>query len=399
MKNESKFHIAGVGCCLVDQLFNNISFTHPNLKKYLSRNKGDGGLKPGELVFADDFETFAGEHFADLLTKITNGRQADSINIGGPAIVALIHAAQMLEDEAFTISFHGMYGSDEIGEYLYRSLENTPVEISNIQKSEGTTPSTVVLSDPDYANGEGERMFINAIAAAWNMSPQNLRNDFFNSRMVVFGGTALTPNIHDHLSILLRSAKERNIFTVVNTVFDFRNEQLNPFERWPMGDNDDSYRNIDLLIMDHLEALRYSGKENTDEAILFFKNSGVQSIIITNGAKEVCFYADGVNFKQQYVDYMPVSSEVSTRLKTLNTGDTTGCGDNFVGGIIASVAKQIKQGEKYIDIREAVTWGIVSGGFACFYLGGTYMEKFSGEKRQKIERLYNKYEAQVNPKR
>jgi sugar/nucleoside kinase (ribokinase family) len=61
------------------------------------------------------------------------------------------------------------------------------------------TPSTIVLSDPDFDHGHGERVFINSIGAAWSYLPDNLNDDFFASDVVVFGGTALVPAIHDNL--------------------------------------------------------------------------------------------------------------------------------------------------------------------------------------------------------
>ena len=38
---------------------------------------------------------------------------------------------------------------------------------------------------------------------------------------------------------------------------------------------------------------------------------------------------------------MPVSEKVIDERKNSQSGDTTGCGDNFVGGVIASVVTQI----------------------------------------------------------
>jgi sugar/nucleoside kinase (ribokinase family) len=64
-----------------------------------------------------------------------------------------------------------------------------------------------VLSDPDYDHGHGERIFINNIGAAWNLYPDDLDDAFFESNMVVFGGTALVPHIHQSLLELLKKAK------------------------------------------------------------------------------------------------------------------------------------------------------------------------------------------------
>ena len=40
-------------------------------------------------------------------------------------------------------------------------------------------------------------------------------------------------------------------------------------------------------------------------------------------------------------------------------------------------------------------WGIVSGGFTCFYMGGTYFEEKTGEKRSKLEPYYEDYRKQI----
>jgi hypothetical protein len=46
-----KFIVSGVGCCLVDLLFNDIDFSSNTMRPYLSLKRGDGGLIPGQLVF------------------------------------------------------------------------------------------------------------------------------------------------------------------------------------------------------------------------------------------------------------------------------------------------------------------------------------------------------------
>jgi hypothetical protein len=54
----AKLTISCVGSCLVDNLFNNISFSADNFSHFLSKEKGDGGLTPGQLVLKRDFQRF-----------------------------------------------------------------------------------------------------------------------------------------------------------------------------------------------------------------------------------------------------------------------------------------------------------------------------------------------------
>ncbi|MCE5345188.1 MAG: carbohydrate kinase family protein [Bacteroidales bacterium] len=391
-----KIIVSGIGCCLVDLLYNDVDFGSDTVRPYLSSKRGDGGLTPGHLVFKEEFEKFSGCSFDIILNKITGGRKYDKINIGGPSIVSLINASQLTDNDHCEVRFYGRGGDDEAGKYLISSLKKTPVTLKDYKLIKNQTPSTVVLSDPSYENGHGERVFINSIGAAWEYGPDDLDEDFFNSDIVVFGGTALVPQIHDNLTMLLKKAKSKGCITIVNTVFDFRNEKLNPSIKWPLGESDESYGYIDLLIADQEESHRLSGEQNTGTAINFFRSKNVSSLIITNGSKNISTYSDGRFFNSLALKDMPVSQKVIDERKNMKGGDTTGCGDNFVGGVIASVVNQLKGGIKYPDLQEACCRGIVSGGFACSYLGGTYFEETPGEKREKIEPYYDAYRKQIS---
>jgi hypothetical protein len=56
----------------------------------------------------------------------------------------------------------------------------------------------------------------------------------------------------------------------------------------------------------------------------------------------------------------------------------------------------LHDGEKQPDLQEACCWGIVSGGYTCFYLGGTRFEKKSGEKLAGIKSFYEAYKKQIS---
>ena len=47
-----------------------------------------------------------------------------------------------------------------------------------------------------------------------------------------------------------------------------------------------------------------------------------------------------------------------------------------------------------LDLHEACRWGIVSGGFACFYYGSTFFEDRPGQKLAELEALYAAYRRQ-----
>lgn len=393
--NEKKIVVSGVGCCLLDRIFNGVDFSSPIFGKYLSKAPSDGGLVPGRLEFEEEFERFAGKKFPAILQELTEGRPADCKNIGGPCIVGLINAAQLTYDMS-DVRYYGCYGDDEAGMQLLELLKKTPVNITHYrQEPNSETPSTSVLSDPDYDNGHGERTFINTIGAAWKFFPDEIDEEFFQSDICVYGATALVPTIHHKLDTLIPKAKEKGALVVVTTVYDNINERKQ-LERWPLGDTDDSYRYTDLLVVDKEESLRLSGKTTIEDALQFFFEKGVGAAIVTNGAENVSYYANSELFGNTAgISSLPVSSAVGEELKKGHKGDTTGCGDNFAGGVLASLVMQMHQGSEQFNIVEACKWGIVSGGFTCFLFGGTYFESLSGEKLGKIRPYYEAYCEQI----
>ena len=390
-----KIKISGTGCALVDYLYKPVNFSSSNFAPYLSENPGDGGLAPGKLVFKEEFEKFSGEAYMQVRDKITGNMPPVALNIGGPSIVSLIHAAQLLHNTPVEVNFYGCKGTDEGGKFIEEKLKNTPLKIAKYNQGTQYTPFTDVLSDPDFDHGNGERIFINNIGAAWEFLPSDLDDSFFDSDLVVFGGTALVPPIHDHLTELLQKAKDKGCVTIVNTVYDFRNEKANPQKRWPLGESDKSYSLIDLLITDSEEAIRLSGEKDILNAIRFFQDKGLSSLIITNGSKNIFAYSDGKFFESLEVSEFPVSKKVTEELKQGTNGDTTGCGDNFVGGVLASIALQLHNDVKLPNLEEACCWGVISGGYTCFYIGGTYFENFSGEKLEKLIPYYEHYKKQL----
>lgn len=56
---------------------------------------------------SDEFEKFSGVDFHTALSECTGGRKSDALNLGGPAIVALITAAQILHGKDVDFSYYG----------------------------------------------------------------------------------------------------------------------------------------------------------------------------------------------------------------------------------------------------------------------------------------------------
>jgi sugar/nucleoside kinase (ribokinase family) len=392
--------VHGAGCALIDNIYDDVDFTAPAFRRRASRRPGDGGLVPGQLVFAEDLAEFAGKPYHEVLREITGHSEADHYNVGGPAMVPLVHAAQMLANTEHGVAFAGLVGDDRDGGRIRDALSSVPVDLSAYRTVSGATPSTDVLSDPRYDNGRGERTFVNQLGVAANPEVAEFSESFFAADIVFFGGTALVPPVHDTLTDLSRRARAQGAFVVVATVYDFRNEKRAPGEPWPLIDD---YAAVDLVVTDREEALRISGCAEESAALDWFVDRGAGAAVITRGPEPVLFRA-GAGWGAGSVGdpgepaSLPICDAVAEEIRRRDRGhDTTGCGDNFVGGMLAAIALQMDAGAGEIDLWSAVAEGVVAGGLAATYLGGLYHESAPGEKRREIERLRTAYYRQIGP--
>jgi len=384
------------GCALIDHLFTSIDFSAPAVRRFLSVKDGDGGIAPGKLVFAEDLEKFAGMPYDSIIETVSGGRSADAVNLGGPAIVAAINASQILNGRNAEFHYYGAGGNDATGRKLQEIAGKTPLRMDHYVTGEGSTPLTDVLSDPKANNGKGERSFVNRIGAAASITPDFLGDSFFEADILWYAATALTPGIHDALTGLLKRGHDEGKLNIVSTVFDFRSEKKDPVGPWPLGESVESYRYVDLLIVDCEEALRLSGTKSVGEAAAFFQQAGVSAFFITHGAKDFYAWSDGRLFRSTgTMLVLPVSALADKDLAEHpeRRGDTTGCGDNFAGGIVASLVRQMLDGAVAGELScyDAAAWAAASGGAACFCKGGTFLEKFPGEKYAILKRYADAY--------
>ena len=407
--------IHGTGCGLLDCIYADEDFSSPAYKTALSKKSGDGGLAPGELVFSSVLEKFMGRPYDKVLASLTGGKIPDTWNLGGPSAVSLAHAAQILagknsSGESFAVRYFGIWGIDAARNLIEKKISALPFTEVRMKEKDYPTTRVDVLSDPRYDNGSGERTFIFCKGALDEFYPEDLADDFFDADIIAFGGTALIPHLHDNLTELLQRSRKNGAITEVNLVYDFQSETENPGQKWKLGKKDDAYSYIDLLIADQEEALKTSGKDSVEEAAAWFLDKGCGTVVITRGRQPLLLCAggsgssivDSINsdlfIKTDFV-YLPACGEIDRELAAHpeKRGDTTGCGDNFAGQVIAELAQAIASGKRSgLDLREICIPAVAAGGFACFIVGGTYYEKETGEKRRLLEPYIKAYREQLH---
>ena len=391
--------ISGVGCSLLDMIYSDIDFRSRAFCSLSIKKPGDGGLVPGGLVFVEDLERFTNNDLESILKTITGKSSPDYMNLGGPAIAALVNTAQLCFSHEIEIRFFAIRGNDTIGKHIGKILAQTTINTDHYLVTEGMSPATTVLCDPSYGGGLGERSFINTIGVASSYGIENLGDDFFDADILFFGGTAIVPEIHAHLDVLLSRGKAKGCLNIVSTVYDFRSENRNPLSTWPLVGSDENYANIDLLIMNSMEACKISGQTEPENAVRDFIDKGVGTVLVTQGPDPVLVFSNGSLFDAMQLAYLPVSRNLSAEMLSGDhpKKDTTGCGDNFAGGLLADLAIQLQLKDVgHLDLSQACAWGICSGGLAGIYPGGVYMENRLGEKYRRIKSFVDQYRLQID---
>jgi sugar/nucleoside kinase (ribokinase family) len=389
--------ISALGCCLIDYLYGDYNYQFKEFQSLSSVYPGDGGLIKGGLVFAEDLEKFGGKPFPELLDSLVRGT-SPMTNLGGPAIISLIHVSQILHNEPISCRFFGIVGKDFQSALIAKYLGETTIEAKFIKSEKYPTPTTHVLSDRLAEGGKGDRSFINVIGAAGALHTRDIPDDFFNSDLFILGGTALLPSLHKELEILLSKAKHAGSVTIVGTIFDFKNERKDPVGRWPYG-KQNAYFLTDLLVCDAQEAIRLSGTSDVESAAKWLIKSGVSAFIITQGSKDTTVWSSSDSlFGANELRYYPVCNYIDDMIHKdpALLRDTTGCGDNFLGGVIISIARQrIGSSKKNLDLQDLVIWGEASGGLALLFHGGMFHEINKGQKEQLLQPIVQAYRKQL----
>ncbi len=386
--------ISGVGCCVLDVLHDvPPGEGEARMKRYLSRADGDGGLVRGAAVLRREVEERFGRPVAELVAEIAGG-PTPTTTLGGVAAAGLIAAAQLLRGEGIDVRFYANLSDDEDGALVRRLLARTPISTERIGTRRGRYPATHILNERGDG-GTGERTFIAeaGVSEALALAPEDLDRAFFESEVTLFSAMWWEPRLCAHLTSLLAGCKRAGSVTVVGTAFD--PSRSHDRSRWALGDSDEAYRHVDVLVVNRTEALLHSGETDLRRATEFFRRAGVGACVVTQGVEPVSYWSGGRPFAPAE-GRLPIPAAIlrDKASGALPTGDSVGCGDNFAGGVVASIALQLRGGQA-LDLREAVLLGNLSGGIASTHAGGVFYERYPGEKRDLVLKYRRLYERQL----
>ncbi|NMB26349.1 MAG: carbohydrate kinase family protein [Firmicutes bacterium] len=386
--------ISGVGCCVVDYIYQDIDFTSPGVKRYLCKD-GSNGLMIGEGNLSSHLTTFFGKSEAAIIEDITGGRTPHKV-LGGVSIVTLVSAAQLLFDrDEIDVYYYANIPDNEPGSIIMDTVGKTPLRTDKIQVMEGDSVVTHALCGNDL-DGNPSRTFICApcVHPSTALQLEQLDHDFYASELTVFSAIQWEPEISGVFTEVLKRCKEAGSITIVSTASD---PLMRGKTKWVLGDSDAVYEYIDILIMNKEEALNYSGTRDLHSAVDYFKSfPSLGGILVTDGLNPTYVYGRG-KLCLPYEGFIPIVVDIDQDKQRglLPEGDTVGCGDNYCGGVVASVALQLGKQGRPIDLVEACILGSLSGGITSTITGGIFKETHFGQKRGLMEKYHPSYVRQV----
>lgn len=286
----------------------------------------------------------AGLHVADVL-----GRYVDAIppgqglalldeirlTVAGTAAATAVDLARL----GVPVATVGAVGDDALGVFLRSTLAAEGVDVGALAVRDERPTSATMLP----IRRDGSRPALHVIGSNAAILPGDLASiDLADVEVLHLGGTCLLPGIDGAPSVeLLRRAREAG----VSTTMDF-------IPTGGAGDRDavlPCLPFVDYLFPSEEDALSFAGAATLDEAIDFYLDAGVSTLVITRGAAGV-----SISTRDERDMRLPAYA--------VDVVDTTGCGDAFSAGFIWGLTEGA-------DIAEAAERGLACGSLVATGLG------------------------------
>jgi sugar/nucleoside kinase (ribokinase family) len=285
-----------------------------------------------------------GLHVADVL-----GRYVDAIppgqglalldeirlTVAGTAAATAVDLARL----GVAVSTVGAVGDDALGAFLRSTMADEGVDVTGLAvRPERPTSATMLPIRRD-----GSRPALHVIGSNAAIAPEDLPSiDLSDVAVLHLGGTCLLPGIDGSPSVeLLRRARAAGVVTTMDFI--------------PTGAAADRdavlpcLGFVDYLFPSEEDALSFAGAPTLDEAIAFYLDAGVSTLVITRGAAGV-----SISNRQNRDMRLPAYDVAVV--------DTTGCGDAFSAGFISGLVDGV-------DVREAAERGLACGSLVATGLG------------------------------
>lgn len=209
----------------------------------------------------------------------------------------------------------GRIGDDSFGEQVFSILKSGGVELSGVVRSPIPTAASVCV-----VNGEGARLFLHRVGSSAEVFAEPV--EFTPARVEGMSHFHLAnpfalPGMRTRAWESLARARQAGLTTSLDTGWDARGrwlEEIAPCLPY-----------IDLLFLNQDEARMLTGSADPEAAAGYLRRLGALDVVVKLGA-EGCAV---------------ITSDSSARYPgfKVETVDTTGAGDCFVGGFLAGLSE------------------------------------------------------------
>jgi sugar/nucleoside kinase (ribokinase family) len=262
-----------------------------------------------------------GQLAADILVRpvdkvdfAVDTRRVESIDIrnGGDCLNVALGLAQL----GASVGFAGMVGRDQLGEYLAGVMTAAGIDARGLCRTDrASTCSCLVL-----INAAGERAFFYHGGANDHFSDSDVPAGLVEEASLVHvGGTFLLPRFDGAgAAALLARARGGGKLTSMDVTWDTTGQWLSVIEP--------CLPHLDFFLPSEREAERITGRSAPEDMAAFLRDRGAGTVVIKLGAQG-CYV-------------LPKTGRGFT-VPAFRTEvvDTTGAGDSFVAGFLASLLR------------------------------------------------------------
>ncbi len=294
-----------------------------------------------------------------LIDKIINKSDSNFKNYLGGAPANVVCALRKLEVPA---AFIGCLGEDDYGRQFIRVFQKLNINIDFLQIAKKTSTRIVRVMRDEF----GDRSFsgfefsksdafademLDKLVLSNNI--KNLKKQFLNTKYIVTGTNLLAfSKSADALYFILNFAKKFKIKIIIDVNWRAIFWEHSNLEQ------DTKFKKIKKFLH-HADILKLA----SEEAYLFFNTNDPSEIskvlikqpdvIITNGAKPINWYLNGMKGSNEVVKH------------TSKIIDTTGAGDAFLAGLISRYYLNSNL-DNHSKIKENIKFASVCGLLTCF---------------------------------
>lgn len=272
----------------------------------------------------------------NFLKEDTTIADAIVVSTGGDALNVSVNLSKMGISSAVCAKI----GRDKYGRLIKETLEREGVDGKWLCEREdsSTSVSTVIISEG------GKRNFIFFPGATSEFTYEDVNLKCLNEIKVLdIGSYFALPSFEGmKMQKLLSYAKELGIITVMDVTNNPQKKDLEKLES--------VLPYIDYFIPSFAEATALTGTNDIEESISVFRKLGARTVIVKLGEE------GAVGNEGENCIYVPATPDFPV--------DTTGAGDCFVAGIIASILKGF-------SMKEAMVFACKAAGLSITQIGAT----------------------------